>query len=167
MTFNVKRLLIASAAAAVLAGASWSAMARGGQDCDGPQGQNGPRAEKMQQRMAEHRAQRQADLKAKLKLAPEQEAAWTQFSQATQPMAMGMNRPDPADMAKLTTPERIEKMQAMKAQRDVHMNQMADATKAFYNALNAEQKTVFDAETARGPMGQSGSGKGQGGMNRH
>jgi hypothetical protein len=44
----------------------------------------------------------------------------------------------------MTTPERLDRMQAMKAQRDAHMQQRAEATKAFYATLNAEQKLVFD-----------------------
>ncbi len=163
MTTTTQRIVMISTAAAVLAGASLSAMAWGpGEGCDGPRGgkDGGPRAEKMQQRMHDVQAKRQADLKAKLKLAPEQEAAWAQFTQATQmPMIDPQNRPDPAEMAKLTTPERIDRMQAMKAQRDAHMTQVATATKAFYASLNAEQKAIFDAETARGHQGP-GSHKG-------
>lgn len=161
-----KKWLIAGAAAAVLAGASTMALARGGMgDCDGPMGgQPGPRAEKMEKRMAEHRSQRLTDLKAKLQLNASQEAAWTAFASATQPPMMdAKNRPDPAEMAKLTTPERIEKMQAFKAQRDTHMAQMGEATKTFYASLNAEQKKVFDDQTARGPGhgGEQRGGKGR------
>lgn len=161
---------LATSAAVLLIGASAAAMARGNGGCDGAP--EGPRAEKMQKRMAEHHQERQAQLKAKLKLSPEQEAAWTQFAQATQPMAHGPNgaqRPNPADMAKLTTPERIDAMQAMKAQRDAHMTQRAEATKAFYASLSAEQKVVFDAETAREGMGRhpgGDHGKGHKGMNK-
>ena len=53
MTSLKKRILIASTAAALLAGASLSAFAMGGGDrCDGPgAGQSGPRAEKMHKMM--------------------------------------------------------------------------------------------------------------------
>jgi hypothetical protein len=68
MTSLKKRILIASTAAALLAGASLSAFAMGGGDrCDGPgAGQSGPRAEKMHKMMGERMAKRQADLKEKL-----------------------------------------------------------------------------------------------------
>ena len=95
------------------------------------------------------------ELKAKLKLAPEQEAAWTTFTTAMTPPAMAgkMERPNPADMAKLSTPERIDKMRAMHDQRhaamSTRMNQRGEAAKAFYATLTAEQKTVFDAETLK------------------
>jgi hypothetical protein len=171
MKTRTQRILLASVTAAVLVGASVSAMARGGNDgCDGPRGDmSGPRMEKMQQRMTEHHAKRQAELKAKLKLSPNQEAAWTTFAAATQPPMMDpKNRPDPAEMAKLTTPERIEKMQVLKAVRDTHMTHMADATKAFYASLSPEQQKVFDQETVRGPRGEGRmEGRAQGRGDHH
>lgn len=164
MTNFKQRFLIASTVA-LLAGTSVSAMARGGEGCDGQRGDmSGPRAEKMQQRMADMHAKRQADLKAKLKLGAEQEASWNAFTAATQmPKMDPKDRPNPADMAKLTTPERIDKMQAMKAQRDAHMTQRAEATKTFYSGLNAEQKKVFDEETAKGRGDKQHGGKHRGG----
>lgn len=169
MTSLKKRILIATTAAALLAGASLSAFAFGGGDhCDGPgAGPNGPRAEKMHQMMGERMAKRQADLKDKLKLTPAQEGAWTAFTTAMQPSKMAhMQRPDPADMAKLTTPERMEKMQAMKTERDAHMAKRMEAVKAFYGSLTPEQQKVFDAETLRHEggrgMGHHGEHRGPG-----
>ena len=52
-------------------------------------------------------------------------------------------------MEKLTTPERIDQMQDMHAQREAEMKKRGNATKLFYASLNAEQKKTFDAETAR------------------
>lgn len=154
-----RRLLTASAVLCV-AGASTFALARGG-NCDGMDGMGqGLRAEQMQgkmaERMKEHMAKRQADLKAKLKLTPEQEGAWTQFTTAMQPPAQGPKRADPAEMAKLTTPQRMEKMQAMKAERDAEMTKRMNAVLAFYSALTPEQQKVFDAEHAN--MGHGGHG---------
>ena len=103
---------------------------------------------KMQERMAK----RQAELKAKLQITANQEGAWNTFTSAIKPPADRPARPDPAEFAKLTTPERIDRMQAMKAQRDARMAQRAEATKAFYAALTPEQQKTFDAETLR--MGQ-------------
>lgn len=37
----------------------------------------------------------------------------------------------------------------MKAERDSRMQQRAEATKALYASMSAEQKQVFDQETAR------------------
>ena len=49
----------------------------------------------------------------------------------------------------MTTPERLDQMQAMKAMRDARMQQRAEATKVFYAILSADQKQVFDQETGR------------------
>lgn len=90
-----------------------------------------------------------ADLKEKLALTPAQEAAWSAFSEATQAGARqrGMNRESMReDFAKLTTPERLDRMQAMAESRQGAMQQRADATRAFYAQLTPEQQRVFDAE---------------------
>lgn len=63
---------------------------------------------------------------------------------------MGHWRAEPAEMEKLTTPQRIERRQQMMAQRMSAMNARAEATKTFYNALRPEQRTIFDQQTARG-----------------
>lgn len=101
---------------------------------------------KMQAQMQEHMQKRQADLKAKLKLTAAQEPAWTTFTSSMQPPAHGP-RPDKAAMEKLTTPERIDKMRALHAERSAQMEKRAEATKAFYAALTPEQQKVFDANT--------------------
>lgn len=119
--------------------------------------------------MGERMAKRQADLKEKLKLTPAQESSWTAFTAATQPPQMhGMQRPDPAEMAKLTTPQRMEKMQAMKTARDAQMTQRLEAVKAFYATLNPEQQKVFDAETLNHHHeGHMGNKRGQHGPQNH
>lgn len=114
--------------------------------------------EKMQARMAKH----QAELKAKLKITASQEAAWTSFTAAMQPpAAMGHMGQRPtaeqrAEFAKLTTPERIDKMRALHTQRMADMNaameKRGDATKAFYATLSPEQQKTFDAESSKHAM---------------
>lgn len=117
---------------------------------------------------------RQAELKAKLKITPAQEGAWTTFAAAMKPPAGGMMgmRHDPkvkAEMEKLTTPERIDKMRAIRAERMATMNAEMDkrgaATKAFYAVLSSEQKAVFDAVAMRG--GRHGMGGDHGGRGEH
>lgn len=106
----------------------------------------------MRSKMAERRAQRLAALKQKLAITPEQEAAWTAWTGALQqhgPIPVADRAKVRAELAQLTTPERIDRMRALRAQRQSRMDQRADATKAFYAALNADQRKVFDAETAR------------------
>lgn len=130
----------------------------------GHHGKNRHDPAKMQARIAQH----QAELKAKLKLTPAQEGAWTAFTASMQPPAGGA-RPDRAAMKaefdKLTTPERIDRMRTLRAQRMAEMNaamdKRGDATKTFYAALNADQQKVFDSQR----MGRGG--KGHGGHHGH
>ena len=96
---------------------------------------------------------RQARLKELLKLTPAQEGAWTTFAAAMKvPTELMAKRPDFAEIAKLPTPERIDKMQALHAQHSAEMNAVMEkrgaATKAFYAALSPEQQKVFDTRTA-------------------
>lgn len=99
-------------------------------------------------------AKRQAALKAKLNLTPAQEGAWTSYTAAMTPPANLIGGfPDRAEMEKLSTPERIDKMKALRAQHNAAMDQRADATKAFYAVLTPEQKKVFDASALRHSRG--------------
>jgi hypothetical protein len=149
------------------AGLAYSQSPRGGGQCDmmgdmqGPgMGHHGMRPmdpAKMQAMMDK----RHAALKAQLKITPAQEAAWTSFVDAHKVPADKLGRQaEMADMAKLTTPERIDKMKTLRAQ---HMGEMtaamdkrAEAAKAFYAVLAPEQQKVFDAH------GMPGHGKDQG-----
>lgn len=124
---------------------------------------------KMQAWVAKH----QADLKAKLKITAQQEAAWTTYTAAMQPPAHMDQRPTPgqrAEMDKLTTPERIDKMQALQtermAERSAMMKKHGDAAKAFYAVLSPEQKKIFDAEHAHGAPKDHGPGHPDGAMPR-
>ena len=114
-----------------------------------------------QQRMAEHHAKRQAELKAQLKLTPAQEVAWNQYTAAMQPPAKGP-RMDRAEFDKLTTPQRIDRMQQRSAERQAQMKQRGDAVKTFYAQLTPEQQKVYDERAMRG-----GRGEGQRGGGRH
>jgi protein CpxP len=123
---------------------------------------------KMQERMAQMQArmsQRLAELKQKLQLSPGQELAWTTYTEALKPIAM--THPDRADMAKLTTPERIDRMKSQRAAHMAEMDKRADATKTFYSVLTPEQKKVFDEQTLRrGGHHGGGHGAGDGGHHR-
>jgi protein CpxP len=98
------------------------------------------RMERMQKRVAE----RQAQLKSELKLTPAQEPAWNAFLARTQPQARPASQTPREDWSKLTTPQRLDKMQAMKTERDARLVQRTDAIKSFYAALDTDQKKVFD-----------------------
>ena len=107
---------------------------------------------------------RNAAFKAKLKLTAAQESAWTTYTAAMKPPAdLIAKRSDFAELAKLSTPERIDKMKALRTQHLSDMNAAMDkrgeATKAFYATLTPEQQKVFDTNTMRyqgRPGGQRG-----------
>ena len=114
-------------------------------------------------RMQARMERRQAALKAALMLTPAQEGAWATFSAAMKPPAdLKAKQPDFAELAKLPTPERIDRMKALHTQHAADMTAAMDkrgeATKAFYAALTSEQQRVFDNATARqhGPAGRMG-----------
>ena len=106
------------------------------------------RIEKMREHKVERHAQHLTELKSKLNLQAAQEPAWNTFAQSMQ-LSAHIARPERAAFEQMTTPERLDQMQAMKKQRDAHMQQRTEATKAFYVTLSADQKQVFDQETSR------------------
>jgi len=153
-------VLLASAGMTAIA----QAPATGGMAMGGARAHGHMDPARMQQRMAAH----MAELKTKLNLSSAQEGAWTQYLAALQPPADGgkkMGREERQKMREewktMTTPQRIERMNAMKAERDAQMRKRTDATLAFYTALSAEQQQVFDANAFMGmggPRGERGHG---------
>lgn len=116
--------------------------------------------ERFQQKMAERHTQRMGALKEKLKLTPAQEAAWNSYAAAMQPPARSA-RPamDRSAFEKLSTPERIDRMQTLQQARQSEMRQRGEAVKSFYAQLTPEQKKTFDAETLHhGRRGDHGHG---------
>lgn len=165
MKSSIKPLLVV----ALLAAAGFSAFAgnRMGGDCDGPMGM-GQGEHRMGQgnpeKMQAYMDKRHAALKATLKITAAQEGAWTTFTTAMKPPAAPMGKGmDRDSMAKLTTPERIDKMQAMQTERHAAMEQRAQATKAFYATLTDAQKKVFDEQAMSHGRKGSRDGHGHGG----
>lgn len=164
MTHTMRNTLITASLLAALSGAALAQTGPGPGAAAGPMaGASGPKAgmhEHMREHMHEHMASRHAkhlsELKGKLKLDAQQETAWKTFADAMQPPAAGAGRPDRAAMAKLSTPERVDQMQAFHARMEGEMKKRGDAAKTFYAGLNPEQKKVFDAETARFMSGKGG-----------
>lgn len=153
-----------SSTAAVPAGPPSQGMHQGPHEGGKNAAHAGPMHDRMHERMQARQA-RQAkhlqELKAKLQLAPTQDAAWAGFTGVLQ--ARPSHTPPAGagpDMAQLNTPERLDRMKAMRAQHQAEMNafvdKRADATKALYAALTPEQQKVFDAETARMMQGMQG-----------
>ena len=108
-----------------------------------------------------HRSERHQkhlnEMKVFLQLQASQESAWNAFETV---MKTPMKRPthhSMAEMEKLSTPERIDKMMAFKAERDLEITKRMDTSKTFYATLTPAQQKVFDTQIQkllnRGPMG--------------
>jgi Spy/CpxP family protein refolding chaperone len=141
--FSMKLIRNTLIAASLLAGLSTLSFAQMGPTA------GGEHMAKMHEHMSQRHAQHLTDLKTQLKLQNEQEAAWATFTQAVQIPAQAPARPDRAAFDKMSTPERLDEMQAHRAKMDVQMQKHAEATKLFYGVLNTEQKKVFDSESLR------------------
>lgn len=109
-------------------------------------GKMAQRMEQMQKRHAEHQAQ----LKTTLKITAAQEPAWNAYVAGTAHTPRMGHQAKGEDWSKLTTPQRLEKMQAHKAERDAQMTKRIDAVKTFYAALTPEQQKVFDTQGHNG-----------------
>lgn len=118
-------------------------------DC-GPRGPMG-NWEKYHEQRGERMQQHQKQLHDALKLTPDQEGAWKKFAESVQAPPRP-ERGDPADWAKLTAPERAEKMLEFSKQRQERMTEHVAALKTFYGVLTPEQKKTFD-EFHVGPRG--------------
>jgi periplasmic protein CpxP/Spy len=134
------KMILAGMAIAAL---SASVYANGGEGCahgdhDGMMGMNPERMEKMHE-------QHLATLHDKLKLTAQQDPAWKKFASVT-PTPDKFARPDPAEMAKLNAPQRMEKgLEHMKAM-ETKMTEHLAALKEFYAVLTPEQQKIFDAQ---------------------
>jgi hypothetical protein len=106
------------------------------------------------QSMMKQGGKRLSKMKAQLHLTSEQLPAWEEFSKSmnTSPEWFdGKNRDDA--WTKLTTPERLEKMNAMHdkniATMQAHMKQRSEAVLKFYNQLRTDQQKIFDVQATR------------------
>lgn len=154
--------------AGLLATAGFAAFSQapGAGDCSALMGQ-GLRHQRMGKmdpaRLQARIDRRQADVKAQLKLTPAQQGAWTTYIAAIRPPAdWAAKRAQQAELRKLPTPERIDKMKALRSQHmgdmSAAMDQRGKATKAFYATLTPEQQKTFDAIATRqrGHSGRNG-----------
>ena len=145
--------LLATLTAALMAGgtAAWAQSAPQGAASPMAHGGDRPMHGAMMERMKARHEQHLTQLKTKLQLKPEQEETWTAFAGAMAPPARATSRPDWAEAMRLKTPERIDRMKALRQQRQSEMNALMDrrgeAAKTFYAALSPEQKKIFDDET--------------------
>ena len=150
-----KRVLMVGliAGSGILAASSFAMTAGGPAGKEGCEDRHGQAAHaKWEARRAEHLS----ELKEKLKLRPDQEAAWNTFASATQPgmrQAGADRQAMRGEFEKLNTPQRLDRMLAMSEVRRTRMLERTQAIKAFYAQLSPAQQSVFDAafHAQRGP----------------
>ncbi len=173
MKTNLKISLVAGLLLA--AGLAYSQSPMGGGQCDKMADMQG---QGMSHRGAGHmdpakmqamQDKRHAALKTQLKITAAQESAWTSYMAAHKaPAGMLDKQVVMADLAKLPTPARIDKMKELRAQHmgemTAAMDQRAEATKAFYAVLTPEQQKIFDAQGMGGQHAAHGSHAGKGMM---
>jgi protein CpxP len=119
------------------------------------------RMERRRARMEERMAKRLGELKQKLQIARGQESAWESWTAAIKPTQARFQRADRGALRAMATPERIDRIKALRAQRNAEMDKRLDATKAFYGQLTAEQQKVFDQEGMRFARGGGKRGFGR------
>lgn len=99
-------------------------------------------------------------VKPLLQLTAAQEGAWQKYVDATRPAPRNaQQRHDREALSKLTTPQRIEKAQSLRKERNAAAEQRENATKTFYAGLNPAQQKAFDVAL---PL----RGHGKGGMHK-
>lgn len=100
--------------------------------------------------------QQQPDLHAMLHIRPDQEAAWSAFRAASQPQPSEIQAMQGAQtLAPLSTPRRLDRIEAMLNTQLTVFHRQATATRALYATLTPDQKRTFDQVTAP-PQGRGG-----------
>ena len=120
-----------------------------------------------------HQAERLDQLKAELRLTPEQEPAWRAFvARTTAPEAVP-HRAERMQDPGMTTLERLARMEERHEAHTNALKQRIDATRSFYAQLSEEQKQLFDRQGMGGMMrtghhgGHGGYRMPMGGQHRH
>jgi hypothetical protein len=106
------------------------------------------------QSMMNQRGKHLSKLKSRLHLTKEQMPAWDEFSKSMNIPQVWSDAGRGKDaLAKLTTPERLEKMTAMHekniAAMQAHMKLHSEAVLKFYNQLTTDQQKLFDLQATR------------------
>ena len=154
----MKRITLAAAAALSLAASATLAQ-------PAPTGPRPPETMRMQRPDPAQMAARHAQhLRDALQLRADQEPALNAFVASMQPPPGAMQRmhENREAMRGMTTPQRLDRMQAMMADREARFRQHADAVRRFYAQLTPAQQKAFDAMPMMGHMGGGGMGGGRG-----
>lgn len=110
----------------------------------------------MQERMQQRMQRRTERLRRILQITPQQENAFNGWITAMRPAAK--QRPNRDELARLSTPERIERMKQLRGARMAEMDRRGEATKAFYAQLTPAQQKAFDEISMRFLRGGRGGG---------
>ena len=158
--FKPLHTLILAGAISTLAGYSMAQPAPGTGPGAGPAAHGHHMDQHDTARMQTRVAERLAEFKLKLKVTPAQESAWMTFTDAIKPAPRAPMATSHAELSKLPTPERLDRMRALRTEHmaamTARMDQRAEATKTFYAVLNADQKKVFDEQFSRFAGGHGG-----------
>jgi Spy/CpxP family protein refolding chaperone len=116
--------------------------------------------EQMRQHMQERMQRRMESLKRILQITPAQDGAWNTWTAAMRPNPATMEQRHRMheEFAHLSTPERLDRMRALRTQRNAEMDRRADATKAFYAQLTPPQQKAFDEVALKFMRGRHGHG---------
>ncbi len=115
-----------------------------------------PDGQRMHEMMQKHREAEARDLHAILNIRPDQEAAFSAFEASMTPPPHEKMKHDRAAMETLTTPQKLDMMQAKMAEHMARMQQHIAAIKTFYAALSPQQQQAFDALHRMHGMGMGG-----------
>ena len=128
------------AIAGVLALVSATAFAEHGQGCGGKgKFDHANWQEHRQEQFEKH----QEKLHTILQLSSSQESAWKTFQAQITPQEK-VEHLDVAELNKLNTLQRLDKMEAWDKERDTRQAERAKAIRTFYAQLNDAQKKAFD-----------------------
>ncbi|SNS78730.1 LTXXQ motif family protein [Noviherbaspirillum humi] len=98
--------------------------------------------------MREMMTRRLQQLHDKLQLNASQETAWNNY--VARLRQVPAQRPDRADMAKLSVPDRMERHLAMMREAEKRMTDHLAATREFYAVLSPEQQKIFNEQFPAG-----------------
>ena len=116
------------------------------------------------ERIGRHTDRRMERVKRILQITPQQEGAWSAWAAAMRPTPK--QRPSREEFARMSTPERIDRIRQLRTARMAEMDKRFDATKTFYTQLTPAQQKAFDEISLRFLRGGRGHG-GHHGHHRH
>lgn len=158
MRMWMKRTIIAAAVATVGLGAG-SAIARGGDGCEGARSGKAAWHQMERGHMQERAGARLEQLESALALRDDQRAGWDGWKQAVTARfeRSGEHRVQMRDGERPQSAlEKMERMEAFGAERLASMAEMRKVTEAFYATLDETQRKTFDEQFRMGPRGEGG-----------